>query len=174
MFLTINCQETTKAATEGRGIAVKKSIVNTTAQINPLSPAMQQIAPDAVVRNLYKVHTPNKSILGSKTRAPLDKFFDKNLADLIWKDLTTHTGEVGVIDFDPFYNAQDLSIKNLVVNPAKINGTKATVTVSFTNYKQKNLLTYVLIKQNGNWKISDVRYDAKNSLIGYFKEDAQN
>jgi hypothetical protein len=154
-FLIINCQETIEAAAEHLEIAVKTRPANMTAPINNVnSTATQQIAADVVVRNLYKIHTPNKSILGSKSRTPLDKFFDKNLADLIWKDLTTHTGEVGVIDFDPFYNAQDFDIKNLVVGHAKINGTKATVPVSFTNYKRKNLLTYLLVKQNGNWKMN--------------------
>ena len=134
----------------------------------------QQNTPDAVVRGLYQVHTPDKSILSSKTRQPFDRFFDKNLADLMWQDLTTHKGEVGVLDFDPFYNAQDFDIKNLLVGSAKITGAKATVPVSFTNYKRKNSLIYSLVKQNGKWKISDVRYSATDTLLGFFKEGAQN
>ncbi len=133
LFPTLNCalpkSETTKATPEQAKIAVEQTAVDA-AGTTAVSPAVPQTAPDAVVRDLYKIHTPDKSILDSKSRQPLDKFFDKNLADLIWKDLTTHTDEVGVIDFDLFYNAQDFDIKNLVVGQAKINVSKATVPVS--------------------------------------------
>ena len=162
VFLTTNCQETATAAPAP------------SSAFKPGRFLAQQTTPDAVVRGLYQVHTPDKSILSSKTRQPLDRFFDKNLADLIWKDLTSHTGEVGVLDFDPFYNAQDFEIKNLVVGSAKINGAKATVPVTFTNFKRKNSLVYSLIKQNGKWKISDVRYSATDTLLGYFKEAVTN
>ncbi len=161
LFLIASCQETAAAAPIAAPNAVEFLL-------------QQATTPDAVVRSLYQVHTPDKSILGSKTRQPLDRFFDKNLADLIWKDLTSHTGEVGVLDFDPFYNAQDFEIKNLVVGGAKIKGAKATVPVTFTNFKQKNALTYSLIKQNGKWKVSDVRYSATDTLLGYFKEAVTN
>ena len=73
----------------------------------------QNSAPDSVVRNLYKTHDKDDgAILDGKSRTLLDKYFDKTLADFIWKDLTTHKDEVGVLDFDPFYNAQDTQIKN--------------------------------------------------------------
>ncbi len=162
LFLIANYQETAAAASAPK------------AAPNAADSLLQQTTPDAVVRGLYQVHTPDKSILGSKTRQPLDRFFDKNLADLIWHDLTSHTGEVGVLDFDPFYNAQDFEIKNLVVGGAKMSGAKATVPVTFNNFKRKNSLTYSLIKQNGKWKISDVRYSATDTLLGYFKDDAKN
>ena len=125
--------------------------------------AAQEAGPDAVVRDLYKVHaeefrTSRFRIMSGKDRKLLDKFFDKNLADLIWKDLTTHVGEVGVLDFDPFYNAQDADIKNLKVSPAVVNGDTAESTVTFTNYGKKEKLIYTLVKQNGSWKISNINY----------------
>ncbi|MEP6923933.1 MAG: DUF3828 domain-containing protein, partial [Pyrinomonadaceae bacterium] len=121
--------------------------------------AAQLTAPDALIKDLYKVHGQNNDrILQGKSRTLLDKYFDKNLADLIWKDLTTHTDEVGVIDFDPFYNAQDMKIKNLLVARPKIVKGKATVAVSFTNFGKKELITYMLVKQKTTWKISDIKY----------------
>lgn len=141
--------------------------------------AAQTSAPDALVKDLYKTHeeefkTSNFKILGGKNRTLLDKYFDKTLADFLWKDLTTHKGEVGVLDFDPFYNAQDADIKNLVVGQPKINGDKATVTVTFQNYDRKETLNYSLTRQNAGWKISDIKYTDGGSLLGYFKEDAKN
>jgi hypothetical protein len=135
----------------------------------------QQNAPDALVRDLYKTHDKDQgAILDGKSRKLLDKYFDKTLADLMWKDLTTHRDEVGVLDFDPFYNAQDIQIKNLKINEPKIEGEKASVVVTFQNFDRKDTLTYMLTRRASAWKISDIKYTDGSTLLGYFKEDAKN
>lgn len=141
--------------------------------------AAQTLAPDALVRDLYKSHAEDFAsskdrLLNGKSRKFLDKYFDKNLADLMWKDLTTHKEEVGVLDFDPFYNAQDADIKKLVVGQPKIEGDRATVVVTFENFKRKDTLKYLLVRQNSVWKIADIKYSDGSGLLKYFKEDAQN
>lgn len=136
------------------------------------------VTPEAVIKEVYAIHARDNDredrIISSKNRKYLDKYFDKNLADLIWKDLTTHTDEVGVIDFDLFYAAQDMEIKNLVVGKSKITGDKATVPVSFTNFGKKENLNYSLTKEKGAWKISDIKYSNNDSLLGYFKENEKS
>src|SRR5205085_4484348 len=69
-------------------------------------------SPDAVVRELYRVHRNGYGrVFDRKGRKLQQRFFDENLARLIWKDLTeTPEGEVGRLDFDPLYNAQDTHI----------------------------------------------------------------
>ena len=139
----------------------------------------QSSAPETLVKELYKIHdqdlkNSSDRILSGENRQNLDKFFDKTLADFIWKDLTTERDEVGVLDFDPFYNAQDFEIKNLSMSKGKIIGSKATVVVKFQNFGAKVSLTYHLIRQNSAWKISDIKYADGSSLVGYFKEDAKN
>ena len=104
-----------------------------------------------------------------KSRVYLDKYFDKNLADLIWKDLTSNSEEVGVIDFDVFYNAQDASIKNLQIGKAVIKGSTATVPVHFTNYGRNENLVYSLVREGGAWKISDIKYRGAETLLNFFK-----
>lgn len=136
-------------------------------------PAGQTAAPDALVKDLYKTHDKdNGKIMDGKSRVLLDKYFVKSTADLIWKDLTTHKDEVGVIDFDIFYNAQDTDIKNFAVGAPKIEGTKASVPVSFTNFKEKQNLTYSLVQQGDAWKISDIKYN-EGTLLGYFKTETK-
>jgi hypothetical protein len=169
-------QEETKPTAEQN--STEAEIAAAQASSSDANPA-QQTAPDALVKDLYKVHgqdfeTQDERILDGKSRRLLDKYFDKNLANLFWKDLTTHQEEVGVIDFDPFYNAQDIEIKNLSVGKAKIEGEKATVPVSFNNYDQKETITYLLAKENGAWKISDIKYKSGDTLLKYFKENAQS
>jgi hypothetical protein len=92
--------ETTSAADKA---AVQPAAAPTPVRAQPPAANMAAVeaAPDAVVRDLYKVHeqefkTSRFRIMSGKDRKLLDKYFDKNLADLIWKDLTTHVGEVGV------------------------------------------------------------------------------
>ena len=139
----------------------------------------QTSTPDSLVKELYKIHDQDLKgnddhILNGKNRKPLDKFFDKTLADYIWKDLTSNSEEVGVLDFDPFYNAQDFDIKNFSVGAAKIVGTKATIVVKFTNSGRKDTLNYQLVKRGSEWKIADIKYTDGSSLMGYFKEAAKN
>ena len=135
----------------------------------------QNSAPDVLVKDLYKTHDKAGGvILDGKSRRLLDKYFDKTLADFIWKDLTTHRGEVGVLDFDPFYNAQDFQIKNFVVGKPKINGDKARVIVKFQNFDRKDILNYQLVRRKNTWKISDIKYTDGTSLLGYFKEYEKN
>lgn len=139
----------------------------------------QTSTPDAVVRALYKTHDydlkHNKdSILSGKSRTRVDKYFDRSLANYIWRDLTTHKDEVGVLDFDPFYNTQDPSISNLGIGGAKLNGNKATVRVTFKNAGRKETIVYRLVKERSLWKISDIEYEQGNSLLKYFKEDETN
>ena len=140
--------------------------------------AAQKTSPDLLLRELYRLHdrdlkNNSDSILSGKSRKILDKYFDKRLADFIWKDLTAEREEVGVLDFDPFYNAQDFDVKNFSVGGAKINGTKATVVIKFTNSGRKDILSYQFARQNSVWKITDIKYIDGSSLLGYFKEDAK-
>lgn len=138
----------------------------------------QTNTPDAIIRDLYKLHdqdlkTDKDRILNGKSRTVLDKYFDKTLANLMWKDLTTHKDEVGVLDFDPLYNAQDFDIKKLVIGQPKTSSNKATVVVAFENSGRKDRLTYSLAQQNSVWKISNITYTDGTSLLKYFQDDAK-
>ena len=147
-------------------VIVLLAVINCFAQTN---------TPDALIRDLYKTHDKNNgAIVQGKNRAILNKYFNKNLSDLIWTDMTTNQGEVGVIDFDVFYNAQDTEIKNLAVGAAKINGGRATVPVNFENFNAKNTLVYSLVKEKTAWKISDINYGTSGSLLKYFSESSGN
>ena len=174
----INCSAAPKTKTENANIAWQNSSEMTSAANapTPAPPAENQAqtaSPDALVKELYKTHEKNPgAIVQGKNRAVLDKYFDKNLANLIWKDVTTHDGEIGVIDFDIFYNTQDPDIKNLAVGAPKMTGDKAIVPVTFVNYTTKNTVTYSLVKENAAWKIADINYGGADSLVKYFKEAA--
>lgn len=136
-------------------------------------PAADAAAPEALVAALYKAHDNDKSpFFQTENKALLDKYFTKELATLIWKDAKSSEGEVGVLGFDPLYNAQDTEIKNFAVQKGKVDGTKATVIASFVNFDAKQKITFALVQEDGAWKIADIRYEEGHTLLKLYKEAA--
>lgn len=146
-------------------------------QVTASTPAThrQTAGPGDLVRDLYRVRakdlrSESDTILNGKDRKLIDKYFDKSLSDLIWKDLTNRSDEAGVIDFDIFYNTQDPQITNLRVGQAVVKGDKATVPVTFYNFEKKETVTYLLTNNGGKWKITDIHYGGGFTLLKYFTE----
>ena len=130
-----------------------------------------QIAPDALVADLYKQHDSRKSpFFQTKNRALVDKYFTKSTADLIWKDAISSQGEVGALEADPLYDAQDTEIKNFKIGQAAINGNSATVPVTFLNFGKKHTINFLLKLENNSWKIENINYGDYN-LLEFFKEN---
>lgn len=131
-------------------------------------------SPQALVIELYQSDKKGASPFGeTKERAKLcEHYFSKELAGLILKDIETSqkNNEPGVLDFDPLYGAQDLEIKNLVVNKAVTAKGKTTVLVSFVNYDAKKTTKLDLVQEGGAWKISDIHYTDGPSLRKIFKD----
>ncbi len=138
-----------------------------------------QCPPEALVAVLYKQHEL-KSPLGAEgeTRASLGGYFAGPLADLIWKDQkeSARSGDAGALDFDPFYQAQDVGkVKDFMISPAEVDGEKASVIVRFENLGQKMTLKYLLVREGGNWRIGDIDYGAMPdyegvTLLGILKD----
>lgn len=131
----------------------------------------QTLAARDVVVELYKLHDAQKGpFFQTKDRSLIDRFFTKPLADLIWKDATTAGNEVGAIDGDPLYNAQDMEIKNFAVGEAVTKGDTASVPVTFTNFGEKRTVTIAMKQENKAWKIDNVLYGGKDSLLKWLKD----
>jgi len=127
--------------------------------------------PEMLVADLYKQHDANKSpFFQTKSRALVDKYFTKALGDLIWKDATESKNEVGAIDGDPLYNAQDTEIKKFAIGKGVVNGQSATVIVTFTNLGKKETLTFSLKLINKAWKIDNISYGEGDSLMKWLKD----
>lgn len=134
----------------------------------------KQMTADALVADLYKAHDQKRSpFFQTKSRALINKYFVKSLADLIWKDRVTSKNEVGVIDGDPLYDAQDMEIKNFAIGKATYEGNNARVNVTFENFGEKKSLTFILVKGTTGWRIDDIDYGEHGTLRGWFKEGAK-
>lgn len=123
--------------------------------------------PETTVKELYRVHRNGGGhVFERQGRKHQQRFFAPALAALIWKNLSeTPEGEVGNIDFDPLFNAQDTQIRNFRVGAATLKGDTATVPVTFMNYDQKVRIEFRLVNTKGGWKVSNVLYGGGSDLV---------
>lgn len=127
--------------------------------------------PEALIKDLYKAHDQKRGpFFQTKSRALINKYFEKSLADMIWKDRVTAKNEVGVLDGDPLYDAQDMEIKNFAIGKAELDSAKARVPVSFENFGQKKSITFMLVKGATGWRINDIDYGSEGTMRGWFKQ----
>ena len=124
-------------------------------------------SPDGVVRELYRVHNDGRGgVFEARGKVYIYQFFDQKLADLIWKNITeTPEGEVGNLDFDPLYNAQDTKITNFQVSTTVVKGNESTVTVNFRNFGQRTRVKFKLHRGKEGWRISNVIYGDASDLF---------
>src|SRR5215211_7149156 len=134
---------------------------------SPAQRAQPANSPDGVVRELYRVHNNGRGgVFEARGKKHIYKFFDQKLADLIWKDITeTPEGEVGNLDFDPLYNAQDTRITNFQIGKPVVEGDEATVLVNFRNFGQRTRLKFEMHNDQGRWRIKNVIYSDKSDLV---------
>lgn len=128
------------------------------------------VAPEVLVADLYKNQKGETGpFFQTDSRAAVDKYFTKDFADLIWKDAVSSKGEVGAIDSDPLFNAQDTKITFFKIGTQVMDTVSGvtTVLVTFKNYGKSNSVKFLLEHGAGkDWKISDIVYKNGDMLKG--------
>jgi hypothetical protein len=137
--------------------------------------ATKIITPDVVVKNLYAAQKADSSpFFQTKSRALVDKYFTKDFADLIWKDAVAAQGEVGAIDFDPLYNAQDTEITTFKIGKPMYgegNLDVADVPVTFKNMGKDETVLFRLERNSQKvWKIGDIYYPSNPATSSSLKD----
>lgn len=146
---------------------------------------LSMIPPDTVVKNLYATHDADRSpFFQTKNRSLVDRFFTKNLADLIWNDALCQMKEGGIcnLDFNVPYatNGGDKNDASQfkIGKPQYGEGNMqlADVEVSFKLFaaQDKNAATTTILYRleqgkDKSWKISDIYFpniedESSNSL----------
>ena len=115
-----------------------------------------------LVAQFYQVHRSKHDPL-DETQL-LGRYFDAALLKLYLKDKREAKGEVGRLDGDPLYNAQDMEIRDFSVGAPETAGSETRVTVHFKNIGKLTRIVYVLSRAADGWRISDIRYDDGSSL----------
>ena len=134
--------------------------------------AAKPISPDALVADLYKANKQKRSpFFQTRSRALLYKYFEKSLADLIWKDAVHSKGEVGAIDGDPLYDAQDMEIKKFAIKKPRYEEGRALVDVTFENFGKPQTIMFIVIKGKTGWRIRDIVYSEGRTLRSELKSN---
>ena len=131
----------------------------------PKVAARAQLAPEVAAMQIYRDHARARTPLyGRDDRRRLDRYFEKDLADLVIADMLQATEEPGVLDGDPLYDAQDFEISNLAVRAPTWRDGYAEVVVTFDNFGESRRILLVLAPEPSRWKIHDIRYEDGRSL----------
>jgi hypothetical protein len=128
-------------------------------------------SPKALVVDLYRQHSVRSPFFQTRSRTLLDRYFTKELGDLLWQDARSSGDEVGALDGDPLFNAQDMDIKKFSIAEGTVLAGAATVPVSFENFGAKHQIIFRLVAQRTGWKIADIAYDDGASLVEILKRD---
>jgi hypothetical protein len=134
----------------------------------------QFAAAERLIAELYRQHDADKGPFRERKRAVIDKYFAKPLADMIWKNEQRPAGEMGAIEADPLYDAQDVGIKKFSVGKATGDAGNATLSISFESYGQKKTIIYVMVREGDAWKIADIKYPGGYTLLQNFREYEKN
>ena len=121
-----------------------------------------ELSPKDLVAQFYQAHRSKHDPL-DETQL-LGRYFDAALLKLYLKDKREAKGEVGRLDGDPLYNAQDIQIKDFSVSAPESAGGETRITVHFKNIGKPARIVYVLSRTADGWRISDIRYNDGSSL----------
>jgi hypothetical protein len=147
--------------------SVKSLAAKTSATMKAPRASNKTIEPHVIIKNLYAAQKVGSGpFFQTKDRAVVDKYFRKDLADLIWKDAVAANGEAGAIDFDPLYGSQDPQISNFTImetgwgGDSKFGGDdEAVVQVTFKDSGKERMVSYQFKQgKDKTWKIYDVHY----------------
>lgn len=85
----------------------------------------------------------------------MTELFSPTLKQL-WDDMVARSQEMPIIDFDPFINAQDYELSELVIADPAVEGDRATVAASFLNFGEPHEMRFTLVRRAEGWKIDDI------------------
>jgi hypothetical protein len=101
--------------------------------------------------------------------AAIRRYFEPSLAALMVKDqkAAAKRGEVGLLDFDPFVDAQEWEISAFDIAVSDTAPGKAIATVKFTNLGKPTIVTLDLIASKNEWRIRDITWqiDGKSQTL---------
>jgi hypothetical protein len=127
-------------------------------------------SPTKVVTDLYRAHKGKADPLQyPASKKLLATYFEKGLLSLFLKDQSESKGEVGKLDFDPLYDAQDFDIKDFSIALVAQQKDSAEVAASFKNIGTSEKIVFVLSNTAQGWRITDIKYSDGRTLKDILK-----
>jgi hypothetical protein len=126
--------------------------------------------PEALVAELYQVHKGKSDPLQyPQSQRLLGHYFSDALLKLYLNDQRQSKGEVGKIDFDPLYDAQDFQITNFNIVRLDNKGGDALVAARFKNIGVDQEIVFEMRKIKTGWRIADIKYKDGRTLMTILK-----
>jgi uncharacterized protein DUF3828 len=134
----------------------------------PLPAFGQTGSADAFLRGIYDPYL--KDDFKGQPYWQVNRFFVPELARTIDADFreAKRRGEVPKLDGDPFLDAQDWQIKDLVI-AVTADGPKATGKVTFKNLGKSTEIILDLLQTQAGWRIADIKWPS-GSLSALYKD----
>lgn len=125
-----------------------------------IAPAAAYDDPKSLIIAIYAPYQAGQK------HAELDPFYSDRLKGLFIDHGTRATEDVASIepgrdatpafDFNPFIDAQNALLLDVLIGEPVILGDQALATVSFHNFDHPSLLTIAMVKEADGWKVDDV------------------
>jgi uncharacterized protein DUF3828 len=97
------------------------------------------------------------------------RYFEPQLATLMAKDqvAAARRGEVGLLDYDPFLDAQDWDTSDFDIAVDDMGAGKAKATVSFVNQGEAMTVLIDLVQIKNDWRVFDItwQHDGKSETL---------
>ena len=99
----------------------------------------------------------------------IGRYFEPDLATLMAKDqqVAAQRNETGLLDFDPFLDAQDWEVTGFDIVVSDAAAGKAKATVKFINEGQAQTIVLDLVQVKNAWRIYDITWlrDGKTETL---------
>jgi len=126
--------------------------------------------PEELVTKLYQVHKGKSDPLQyPQSKKLLGHYFAGPLLTLYLNDQRQSKGEVGKIDFDPLYDAQDFQITNFNIVRLNNTGGEGLVAARFKNIGIDQEIVFEMRKIKTGWRITDIKYKDGRTLLTILK-----
>ncbi len=117
--------------------------------------------PRDIVAAIYKqaaIDVKKAKATPFENRDTREKYFSKSFDLLVTTAETraAHDGDAA-LDFDPISASQDAELQKVTLKTDVLELGKAVVSASFTNHGQPTVVTYDFVKEDGAWKINDLK-----------------
>jgi hypothetical protein len=123
---------------------------------SPSAARAQFATPEVAIQALYALYRSTNGPGFPSRQAEVKRYLEPGLANAWIKDTAKASDGKNVINADPFIDAQDFKISDLVIEPSQITGDRATVQAHFRNFNERRHLVYRLQRGSDGWRIYDV------------------
>ena len=126
------------------------------AQINP-----READPAIWLRRIYDLYhraEKNDALLPQSGVELVEQRASRAFGALLKRDedCVKKSGRIYALDWDFFIDGQAWEISEVKVGATRVEGTRATVTVSFVNMKKPCVNVFSFVRENGVWKVDDI------------------